>query len=91
MPMRRRGFTLVEMIAALIMLGLLYAISLSIFNATYVVGQQSVAVEQVQVALTDGLRVAGEPGNHFTFPASTLSEIVLPNPLTISTDRKSGV
>jgi prepilin-type N-terminal cleavage/methylation domain-containing protein len=87
---RRRAFTLLEIMTALVILGLLYAISLSVFNETYVDSQQQAMEEQVQVALAGGLRVAGLPGNHFTFPSTTVSDIVLPAPYSITGEAADG-
>ena len=87
---RPRAFTLIELMACLVILGLLYAISLAVFNQAYAGGQQQATQEQIQIALSDGLRVASLPGNHFTFPATTVSQIVLPSPLSISTGTSGG-
>ncbi len=80
---RRRSFTLIELLVALVLLGILYTISLSVFNAVYSGGQTQQVQYQIQTALSDGLRVASLPGNHNTFPTSTVSSIVMPSPLSV--------
>jgi prepilin-type N-terminal cleavage/methylation domain-containing protein len=85
---RPRAFTLIELMAAMVMLGLLYLISLSVFNTSYAGGQQQAAEEQIQTALQDGSRVASYNSN--SFPTATISQIVMPSPWSISTGAASG-
>ena len=86
--LRRRAFTLIELMAAMVMLGLLYLISLAVFNTAYAGGQQQASEEQVQAALADGLRVASYNSNNF--PTSTVTQIALPSPWNISEGAASG-
>jgi hypothetical protein len=76
--------------ACLVILAVLYSLSLSVFNQSYNGAQQQSTEEQIQSALSDGLRVASLPGNHFTFPTGTVSQIALPSPWGISSGEAGG-
>jgi type II secretory pathway pseudopilin PulG len=88
--LRLRCFTLLEVLVALIMLGLLYAVSASVYNVAYANGQEHVVEEAIQIALADGLRVASLAGNHYTIPSGAVSQLILPSGYSIGSGAASG-
>lgn len=82
--MRPRAFTLLEMITALIMLAVLLSISVATLSSVYTTGQVQAAKDKLQLAVSDARRVASLPGNHYIYPANTISLMAVPAPLSVS-------